>query len=394
LDALRPEHEGEAVRVMTVHQAKGLEFPVVGIGSAQEGRFPGRFRRASYPVPTELRLSGESDDPDEHVRDQRRLFYVAMTRAQDLLIIGASDKVAKRGSGVSRFVREIGKEHLTEPMGLPPPGRIGLRRKPATVTRRRMAYSAMHSYLLCPLQYKLLHACGFASPGQHWFDLGLALHRALELVHRRALEGTRVDVAGAEAIWRDVWRPGRSWTAERVAQLDRTGLVYLRQYVEAHGERLGRVRLVEEPIELPVGEGLQLSGRLDLACRTEGGLEVLEFKVRTRRGLEDLHPEFQVETYALALEQVRKEPIAKVGVHLLAEKPGRDMELRAWDETVAAQAQRRVQTAAEGIQKGRFAPNPGPHCRFCDFRALCPESRARVPWTQEVEDDIPLGATP
>ncbi|MFQ5844952.1 MAG: ATP-dependent helicase, partial [Planctomycetota bacterium] len=169
LDELRPEPGDNAVRVMTVHQAKGLEFPLVVVGSAMEGRFPGRFRPARYPVPPELRLSGETDDQAEHERDQRRLFYVAVTRAEDLLVVGTADKVTSRGSGRSRFIHEIGRERFTALKEVRKKRTEERRRKLKAPVRERISYSALHTYLLCPLQYKLLHACGFAVPQMHWF---------------------------------------------------------------------------------------------------------------------------------------------------------------------------------------------------------------------------------
>ncbi len=109
IDNLKPDiPDHNAIQIMTVHQAKGLEFPVLVIGSAMNNSFPGKFRKSSYPVPADLRLSQLDDNTSEHLQDERRLFYVAMTRAQDLLLIGAPEVVNSRGGGYSRFIDETG----------------------------------------------------------------------------------------------------------------------------------------------------------------------------------------------------------------------------------------------------------------------------------------------
>ena len=86
---------------MTIHQAKGLEFPVVVIGSAVEGRIPKRRRSETFPLPDELRLSKDEDVDDLHMLDQRKLFYVGMTRAKDILVFGTSNQ---RGCDTSLFL--------------------------------------------------------------------------------------------------------------------------------------------------------------------------------------------------------------------------------------------------------------------------------------------------
>ena len=77
-----------------------------------EGRFPGRFRPSKYPIPPELKLSNESDSKEINIRDQWRLFYVGITRAENLLIIGSADKVNKRGGGRSSFIGDIGEDQF------------------------------------------------------------------------------------------------------------------------------------------------------------------------------------------------------------------------------------------------------------------------------------------
>ena len=96
----------DAVHVLTVHKAKGLEFPVVFLTSCAEQKFPVQRRREAIPFPDAL--AKETLAPaDAHIHEERRLFYVAMTRAKDELVLtSAADYGTARARKISRFVVE------------------------------------------------------------------------------------------------------------------------------------------------------------------------------------------------------------------------------------------------------------------------------------------------
>jgi len=393
LDALRPEPEKDAVLIMTIHQAKGLEFPVVIVGSAMEGRFPGRFRPPAYPIPPELRLSKESDSVEENIRDQRRLFYVGITRAENLLIIGSADKVNKRGGGRSSFIANIGEDQFAQSSLLTAEKSMMEKRikQPAPV-RQRLSYSAVHIYMLCPLQYKLMFDCGFAVPQAHLFQFGRLIHEALEIIHNLALNGDKITTATARLVLDKIWKPFRYWKPEQESGLKESGYRYLIRYCEAYSDRFDRVHWVEEPIDLSIGDDVVISGRIDLACKTEKGIEVIDFKVRSRKGFEILKPHLQVRTYGLACCQQEDLKIDRVVIHLLAEEPGRDLEIVQWSEETAREANKTIHEAIASIQSRQFNPSPGAHCRYCDFSNICPSSEIRQIKKITLEEEPTIGA--
>ncbi len=100
------DDDHDAVAVLTVHKAKGLEFPVVFLAGLVDGRFPAADRRDPLAIPGELLAFGAVEG-DAHLREERRLFYVAMTRARDELVLtGAVDYGGRRARRVSPFVLE------------------------------------------------------------------------------------------------------------------------------------------------------------------------------------------------------------------------------------------------------------------------------------------------
>ncbi|MEJ2305698.1 MAG: ATP-dependent DNA helicase [Anaerolineales bacterium] len=201
VDPILPPAE-DVVRIMTIHQAKGLEFPVVVLGAAMDGRLPSRRRRDPYEIPYRLRESGEPEVQDPHLVDERKLFYVAATRARDLLIVGTADVVNKRGGGPSPFLREMlgpdlqaaaeYSEEKVQEIVSRPPGERG--------PRPRHSFSQLAYYLQCPLRYKFAVVYGLEVPWLDPVDFGANVHRCLEAIHQRAIRGESFFNSLREAI--------------------------------------------------------------------------------------------------------------------------------------------------------------------------------------------------
>ncbi len=147
---------GDALRVMTIHQAKGLEFPVVVVGSVMQGRLPSTRRREHYEIPHELRASGPPEVQDPHLVDERKLFYVAATRARELLVLGTADVVNKRGGGPSPFLSEMLGEDLHAAADLSQALVTEIESHPITSDgpRERVSFTQLAYFLQCPVRYK------------------------------------------------------------------------------------------------------------------------------------------------------------------------------------------------------------------------------------------------
>ena len=204
-----------SVKVSTVHQSKGLEFPVVFVCSVIKNRFPGRKKKEKnlVPIPDELLLKFKNRDitflaedtliPDEFEMEERRLFYVAMTRAQDVLVVSTANKIKVNKVGFSPYVKEI--EKIEEVMNScnymeECKNRDLSKEKPIS-----LSYSSIDSYNRCPFIYKMVYEYGFQYPPSYMQNYGIIIHNCLQKIHIGLKNNEKIDGVRIKSIVNTCW---------------------------------------------------------------------------------------------------------------------------------------------------------------------------------------------
>ncbi len=351
---------GEAVKCMTVHKAKGLEFPAVVICSLLEGDFPLRYRShdniCGVPIPKELMKTSGADE-DSHFAEELRLFYVAMTRAQDLLILCVPEKINVRKASPSRFLKMI-EPYVT--------GRVGSDVKMETRYAAprmdiSMSYSAAHAYRECPFRYKLLYEYGFAAPEDTNQKHGVIVHNVLQKVNWAIQNGAD---RGESAIRKMI---DDSWVTIRGARADvKMKDNYVKNtltYAEFAQRHFDAVESFEKTFTYIDG-GLIIRGKTDLVARDKSGRRLLvDFKARTIKGIEETGVEDQLRIYRRCLKDSR---IERIGTYTFFDSQFR--EFRPDDEA----AGRMLAEVSAGIAAGSFpACAPDKVCQTCHFSFIC-----------------------
>lgn len=394
-----PPRDDDAVRLMTPHTAKGLEFDHVFIIRANSPSFPATFKESLVEFPRELRdLDSMAPDDDKilHSQEERRLFYVAMTRARDSLIMYAKRGTGKKDPSPPGFLRELladkaivpwfrkrdalpfqtdifGEETVAVPrsrttqwLSMPPGSDLGA----------RLSASAVQLYETCPLQFKLEREWRIPGEVPAAMQYGATMHRVL----RAYFDSVRYDRP----------MPEKDVIAFFVADLSDAGLqdgyqheLYEKQGIEQLKEFLyacrrgpiPRVLHTEEFFEIKIS-GVTVAGRIDRIDQLDNGsIAIVDYKTGKPQEQEDADKSLQLSIYALAAREKWGYKAEQVAFYNLSNNS--QVSTRRGDVELQ-EAKARVDEVAECVAAGKFEPKTGFHCGFCAYRSLCPATEKRL----------------
>jgi len=361
----------DAVQIMTIHQAKGLEFPVVVIGSAMNGRLPATPHQDPYEIPYDMRASGKPEEDDPHLDDERKLFYVAATRARDLLIVGTADIVNKRGGGPSQFLKEMSGDgtHLATDLTKAYIEAAESKGKHGNEPRPRHSFSQLAYFLQCPIRYKLAIIYGFETPKLDPIGYGANVHRALEAIHKRAIDNKTLTEEDVAFIVGETWASNVYTKPEREKQYMNAAIKHLQEYIREYDGTLSSDLKAETNFSFVLNDQVML-GKVDLIRRmAEGKVEIVDFKTSKEEPLEEAGIDLQLDLYALGAEESLGCQVAMTTVHFLSDG---HVVSREWSPDRRNKALSRVFDIFDKIAKQDFSPNCS-YCSHCDeFRAICP----------------------
>ena len=416
--------DANAVAVLTVHKAKGLEFKVVFLPGLVTDRFPTRARPDTLTIPLAL-VKDTLPEGDFQLQEERRLFYVAMTRARDELILShAADYGGARARRVSPFVLEA----LDLPVAAGTPGNGA---RPSTPLERlagfesttpatadaasaaapsaeplMLSFYAIDDYLTCPLKYKYAHVLRVPLAPHHAIVYGAALHKAVQEFHRLQGKGQAMTEAELFDAFERAWRnEGFLSQDHEKARLD-SGRAALRRfredqlapgavvpaYVEREfsfslaGDRVrGRWDRVDiEPLAAEAHVAPSSAPQADVVTPTlplmgRERVTITDYKssdvrdpVRARQRARD---SLQLQIYAMGYEALTGHLPDAVQLHFLESGLIGRAEV---DHKRLARARARIATAAAGMRARNYTAKPDYlACTYCAFRDICPSSAVR-----------------
>ncbi|MEO8468262.1 MAG: ATP-dependent DNA helicase [Chloroflexota bacterium] len=426
--AAEPDPFVAAVSVMTVHKAKGLEFPVVVIPGLVAGRFPSTTRRAPLAMPDSL-LQTPVSDGDPHLPEERRLFFVAMTRARDELILThAADYGGARARRISPFVLEALDLPTSAALSPRSPDRDPRTRiasfatvpQPARELRMgpiegplSLSHSSIDAYLQCPRKYQYSHVLRVPTAPHHSIVYGAALHQAVQEFHRAEAGGRVMSQKELDGVFEGAWTNQGFVSREHEQARLAAGRAALRRF--RAGQRApGAVvpAWVEREFSFSMG-GDRIRGRFDrvdivpvagtaaddpAAALAEASasnradiieptlqllgrerVTITDYKssdvrdpVKARQRARD---SLQLQIYAMAYEAMTGRLPDAVQLHFL------DSGLigqASVEPDRLAKARNRISAAATGIRARDYEAQPDTMaCTYCPYREICPSSAAR-----------------
>ncbi len=351
---------GDGVALGTIHGAKGLEWPVVFLPSLKEGRFPsdksGTLK--SWLIPRELFDAGRYEGSDA---EERRLFYVALTRARDWIGLSSHQRVNKQSRQPSPYILEA--QTIASSGGLP----TNAEPRGAAPTSITVSYSELEAYMECPRSYLLRNELGFMPPVQSEIGYGNAVHHVLRTISEHVKATGSVPDAGAidALMGNEFFLPFANKPAHK--EMREKARALIQTYVTENTAELRRTWATERPFELYL-EGVVVSGRADVIFDEHDGvadnLSIVDYK--TALG-DELRP-LQLQVYT---DAGRREGLTVGGAFIqdLSATVRHEVDITEAD-IVAAEA--KVTEAAKGLMDRDFMPKPErSKCLFCDVRTVC-----------------------
>ncbi len=360
-----------AVRIMTVHQAKGLQWPVVFIPQLVKNRFPakgGGGRTAWHLLPADafanaMRYRGG-------LEDERRLFYVAATRAQKFLHMSwaphGGNRTAQAPSDffnevlASKYVKRRRQDYADRQRLEPTP-----RSSVANVT---LSFSDMKYFFECPYQFKLRILYGFNAPLHEALGFGKSLHDALAEVHSRALRGEKIDASEAKDLVARHLRTPYAYPALR-EKLEQAAERAIEGYIEKNAVDFKNLEFSEKAIEIALGDGVSVAGRIDLVRRLDTGeVTIVDLKSNDRAQAEAV-TETQLHIYALGYQELTGRRADYVEIYELDDQR---QKRRSVDDDFIGDVKRDVRAAAAALRQNLLPPKPhNKTCGQCDYCNLC-----------------------
>lgn len=380
--------EEDAVHVLTVHKAKGLEFPVVLLVGCAERKFPVQRRSDPLELPAQL-VRAPPGAADPHLHEERRLFYVAMTRAkEELILTSAADYGTTRARKVSRFVVETldlpspapipRRSHALEALArfrvAPEPVPTGERPLPPDILLR-LSFNQIDDYQTCPLKYRYVHVMRVPLLVHHRIVYGSAIHKAIQHYFKRVEADGRCSEEELLRAFRDNWVSEGFLSREHEERRIAAGEETLGRFLASEQASPLRPTGVEEEFKFYVDRN-KIVGRYDLVVDRDGSVSILDFKTGAvddvkkarKRALESL----QLDIYALAYLRTRGRLPDWVELRFLESGLSGGKKPTA-EHAEATEAM--VRDVGARIRKREFPARPSwMACAQCAFRDFCPHT--------------------
>ncbi len=295
----------DAVKIMTIHQAKGLEFPVVLLAGVTNRRYNTNSKEDSFPVeiPSELMIDNNELDRGEELR---RTFYVGMSRAEKLLAISTIDGKHKKPS---HFIDEIGSENFNGDEQFTQQFGDNDHYEPVQ-EKIRLSYSSVSAYIDCPFRFFCRDYLGFETPIDYYQTYGVIVHNALKKLHLMMKEGKKIDIQDIISIV-DLYCKDddsrKKWRDELITDLW--------NYYERTPNFIKEVLDVELPFSY-IDSDLVVNGQVDLVIKnTNDEIEIIDYKSRYKEGLHKMNVDMQLRLYNIALKSLYGDKIKKLSAY-------------------------------------------------------------------------------
>lgn len=405
----------DAVELMTVHGAKGLEFPHVFVIHLSKRDFPTPGRRPVFEFPAEL-MKEEMPEGDFHIQEERRLFYVAVTRArQRLTLCTIVNKWKKESPFLEDFledrkIKTFDAQQLAPKVVLPPieeaaapepdpadpsdlfaAARVALLRRgelqdptraysrvalwakafhPPRPEPLQLSASAINAYESCPMKYMFGRMWSLRGGPHAEATFGSVMHKTVQEFVRELRQGHKVSLADLLMIYDREWSSAGFPDDYHETEYRNEGREALEKFHATQIAQPADVVHQEKVFELPLDPKIIVVGRIDQVNRLgRKEYEIVDYKTGRPKDAKKAAEDLQLSIYALAARDVLEINPSRLTFYNLMTN---EAVYTTRDAKALAAAKQRIAEVADRIRAGDFAPKAGYGCASCDYKPLCP----------------------
>lgn len=374
-----------AVNILTVHSSKGLEFPIVFLVNLTKGRFPTTQKREQIPLPQQL-IKELLPQGDFHVQEERRLFYVGITRAMDKAYLTASKMYGegKRERKISPFVIEtLGEEYVKNIQSLKQEEndqltifdfkKVETDQPKEILHLKNFSYSQLEAYNMCPLQYKYQYLLKIPTPANAAASFGDSIHKALQKFYQIFILDNTANMDTLITAFEELWVPLGYSSLAHQDRMKKEGKDMLARFYEKFHHPHISVMALEKLFKIRIEDEIFITGKIDrIDNKVDGRIEIIDYKTGKMPSEKELQKSLQLSIYALAASDTglynKKVDEVTLTFYYL-----QDMEkvssTRTTEQMMGVKTE--IIESVQTIRTNKFEAKVGPWCDFCAFRILC-----------------------
>jgi DNA helicase-2/ATP-dependent DNA helicase PcrA len=385
---------------MTIHASKGLEFKYVFLPNMVDKKFPTIERKEPILIPKDL-IKEIVPEGDIHLQEERRLFYVAVTRAKESLYFswardygGARDKKPSRFLIESGLVKNIRAEKVEQKKDkdilLKQKTKISIEEKHCINISQFFSYSQLSAFSKCPYQYRFAYILKIPSTGKYFFSFGKTMHSTLqktfELVQTRRSskqEGlfdedkknknnnpkVSLDemVDFYEESWIDEWYENEKQKNE----YKKKGKDSIKEFYKKYNDNWPKAEMLEKGFHFKITVDNKLytiRGAIDRVDSVGDGIKIIDYKTGKPKEKLTFAEKEQLLLYQLASSQIFEKQVDSLSFYYFDNNS--EVEFLGTEKELE-KIQDKIINTIRDINKCEFPSKPGPLCAFCDFKEIC-----------------------
>lgn len=360
----------DGVQLMTVHKAKGLEFPVTIVSSLSEYNFPLAPRDPmhekdninkddTFYTPNkflEYKDCSEEDEVNLGLAEENRVIYVAMTRAQDILVLSVVGKMPEEICRISNyFNKNLDLDNISV-------SSVGS--KPEE-NKLNLSYSSFADYNNCPWRYNLLNKLHFKVSQKEVTKMGSIIHEALDVINQEIKDAGEISKENIEKIAKDTYYL-HGGTDEEFDD-------YMDSIFDYYNEIGFDITVVDSEVPFSIDrDNYRFNGAIDLIYKNQNGeYGILDYKNTIFKDYNREKYAQQLLTYILALKNDSKYcdiEITEAKIYAIKSRSLIDFNI---GESRLATQKEEIQNTADLINSHEFNKNESSYCNICEFLKYC-----------------------